>query len=70
MVTIESLLHNVDTAVSEEHAQQHDKELGKIASQFFDSLIRQYDPLVASATASEQNNQQAAQMSGADGKIK
>ena len=51
MVTIESLLHGVDTAISSEVAQKNDKELGRIASEFFDALIKQYEPLVASASS-------------------
>ena len=52
LVTFDSLLHGVDSAVAAEVAQKNDKELGRIASGFFDSLIRHYDPLVASASSS------------------
>ena len=58
MVTIDSLLHGVDTAISADVAQKHDKEVGRIASEFFKSLIQNYDPLVASATSSA-NDQNA-----------
>ena len=52
LVTFESLLHQVDPAISAEAALRENENVGKIASQFFDSLIKQYEPLVASAQES------------------
>ena len=44
----------MDPVIAADVAQKNDKLVGQIASKFFDALIRQYDPLVASA--SEQAN--------------
>ena len=51
LMTFESLLYQVCPTLARETATKHEKEetVGKIASQFFSQLIRNYEPLVASA---------------------
>ena len=46
-MTIESLLFQVDAAVAAQTAKENTAHIGKVASQFFDQLIRFYEPLVA-----------------------
>lgn len=70
MVTFDSLLHKVDAVDAQEVAKENDGQLGKIASIFFDALIKKYDPLVASATDQGANDKSNAAKDGASGQAK